>query len=404
MCCHVARKYVSGRTRCLVCGNDFQMNRLHKTVVCPHCKSKLKVTDDKKQKYEDMEYYTHFESIKDDIQTVRIFQVFIYQHTIRKPTYNFMEVARFWFSERGFAIESRKLKPFELCYFDVFRSDEPIALSSLKWNIDRIIELIKQRNQPINMSDVCKSIRMRLPDTSLISKIGWRKLFPDIFIPGVETLLKMGMKGEILYEELGAAFIKKNWPSIKIALRHGFAFDDPSLWMDTIELMKKFKMDIRNPQLIATPRFREIHDNLDKRIKRTEAERRRLEEIQKQEERIRQAKQWENEYVRMKEKYFNLSFYGKEHDILIQPLKSVEEFVVHGQKQHICVATMEYYKKKDSLILSATHDDLILATIEVSLKDYKIIQCRGRHNKVPEYNDYIQEIIMRNMNKIRACA
>ena len=355
MCCHVARKYVSGRTRCLVCGNDFQMNRLHKTVVCPHCKSKLKVTDDKKQKYEDMEYYTHFESIKDDIQTVRIFQVFIYQHTIRKPTYNFMEVARFWFSERGFAIESRKLKPFELCYFDVFRSDEPIALSSLKWNIDRIIELIKQRNQPINMSDVCKSIRMRLPDTSLISKIGWRKLFPDIFIPGVETLLKMGMKGEILYEELGAAFIKKNWPSIKIALRHGFAFDDPSLWMDTIELMKKFKMDIRNPQLIATPRFREIHDNLDKRIKRTEAER-------------------------------------------------IFLFVVHGQKQHICVATMEYYKKKDSLILSATHDDLILATIEVSLKDYKIIQCRGRHNKVPEYNDYIQEIIMRNMNKIRACA
>lgn len=63
----------------------------------------------------------------------------------------------------------------------------------------------------------------------------------------------------------------------------------------------------------------------------------------------------------------------------------------------------EYYKKKDSLILSAKVDGVRKETIEVSLKTFSVVQSRAAFNKNSEYHNRIVELVNRNMNVIRRC-
>ena len=400
VCWHIARRYANGRTRCLVCGNDFNLAKPCKKATCPHCRTKVEVTDSKRQIYDSMEYYTRFESFGEDTQIVRMYQIHMRQRTSEKPSFLASEVLRFWFSPKGFAVEGKPLKPFQ-CYYDVFRHEAPVQLRSFTQNISYIVA---KDSQCLDDADICKAIKMRLPEDLLQKTWRWYQLFHDVYIPEVETLLKTGERGMAVYDKLDLKFIHENWPSIKIALRHGFEFLDPTLWADTINLMKQFKMDVRNPQLIATNRYREIHDTLHRRIERAKEKERRQAEIRQKKRELALEKEWEEKYILMKKKYFDLSFVDVENNIKIEPLKSVDEFKRQGEDQHICVATAHYYRRENSLILSATKNKHILATIEVNLKDYTILQCRGKHNQVPRFHKEIMNLVLQNMDKIHACA
>ena len=60
-----------------------------------------------------------------------------------------------------------------------------------------------------------------------------------------------------------------------------------------------------------------------------------------------------------------------------------------------------YHKRKDSLILSATIDGKRIETIEVSLKTFEVVQCRGVCNENSEYHDRIIALVNKNANLIR---
>ena len=68
---------------------------------------------------------------------------------------------------------------------------------------------------------------------------------------------------------------------------------------------------------------------------------------------------------------------------------------------HHCVWSNEYYLKKDSLILSATIDGKRIETVEVSLKTFEVVQCRGLCNENTEYHDRIIALVNKNANLIR---
>ena len=71
---------------------------------------------------------------------------------------------------------------------------------------------------------------------------------------------------------------------------------------------------------------------------------------------------------------------------------------------HHCVATNGYYKRRDSLILSAKDKDgNRLETIEVSLKTMMVVQCFGKFNKTTEWHNDILDVMNKNMNKIAEC-
>ncbi|WP_303032553.1 PcfJ domain-containing protein, partial [uncultured Duncaniella sp.] len=59
-----------------------------------------------------------------------------------------------------------------------------------------------------------------------------------------------------------------------------------------------------------------------------------------------------------------------------------------------------YYLKENSLVFTAKIKGQTIATIEISLSDYSIIQCRAFANKVCKYQDRIAKIISDNTKMI----
>lgn len=53
------------------------------------------------------------------------------------------------------------------------------------------------------------------------------------------------------------------------------------------------------------------------------------------------------------------------------------------------------------MILVAYRNGEILETIEISLKDYRILQSRGRNNKETKEQDKIISIVNENIDKIK---
>ena len=88
-------------------------------------------------------------------------------------------------------------------------------------------------------------------------------------------------------------------------------------------------------------------------------------------------------------------------EITVHTLNSVAEYYEEGKRQHICVGSSEYYLKKDSLVFIAKIGNKTIATIEISLKDFSILQCRAFANGVCKYTDRISEIIKANTKLIR---
>ena len=73
--------------------------------------------------------------------------------------------------------------------------------------------------------------------------------------------------------------------------------------------------------------------------------------------------------------------------------------ILEGKAMHHCVGG--YYDKEDSLILSASIDEQKIETVEVSLSQLQVIQCRGACNKNTRFHDQIVELVRQNMKLIQ---
>ena len=88
-------------------------------------------------------------------------------------------------------------------------------------------------------------------------------------------------------------------------------------------------------------------------------------------------------------------------EISVKVLASIDEYYNEDKVQNICVFGSEYYKKADTLILSARIDDEIIETVEVDLRTLKVVQCHGKHNQDTEYHDRIINLVNNNADQIR---
>jgi hypothetical protein len=103
----------------------------------------------------------------------------------------------------------------------------------------------------------------------------------------------------------------------------------------------------------------------------------------------------EKNYRREKRKFFKLRF--KKDNITIKPLQSVKEFLFESDELRHCAFSNEYFSKKNSLVMSARINNRPVETIEISLKDYSIMQSRGKGNKATDFHDDIINIVNDNI-------
>lgn len=248
------------------------------------------------------------------------------------------------------------------------------------------------------------------------SQIDAPTLLGDIFgNPYLESLYKAGETKKLKYLLDYVSSINKFWPSIRVALRHGYEPDHWPSYFEHLRALKYLHYDMRSPRYVAPPDFGQLHDLIMRqyRNKVERAQQRRNEAMAlryaiEEEERARQMEQMAKEnaetFAKRIAKFADLKI--EDDDIVITPLMTIEAFKDEGAAMHHCVFTGSYYKKPESLILSArtrTENERV-ETIEVSLRDWTILQSRGIYNDFTDRHDEILGLVTQNMGTIQELA
>ena len=110
-------------------------------------------------------------------------------------------------------------------------------------------------------------------------------------------------------------------------------------------------------------------------------------------------KGWTFKPIDAKSRFFNLSF--ADGNIMVRVLESLSDFYKEGKLLHHCVFSNAYYKREDSLIMSATVDGRRMETVEFSLSRMEVCQCRGKSNQLSAYHDRILNLVRDNIPLIR---
>jgi uncharacterized protein YlzI (FlbEa/FlbD family) len=176
-------------------------------------------------------------------------------------------------------------------------------------------------------------------------------------------------------------------------MRNAYIVKDASMWFDYIELLVDFGKDINNAKYVCPENLKAVHDKLVRK-------KREIERKQEIEEMRKEIAAYEKKYAKNKGRFLDLIF--KDGNLIVKPLESVEEFMIEGDELNHCVFANKYYEKADCLVLSAMIKDKRIETVELSLKDMKILQSRGMNNIASEYHDRIINLVQSNIKKIAA--
>lgn len=238
-------------------------------------------------------------------------------------------------------------------------------------------------------------------------------LIGNIFgIPHFEALLKAGKKDELDNKLRYAREYAKFWPSIRVALRHGF---DPFFkllntndYFDYLSMLRYLGKDMRSPHYVAPKDWDDMHRRITKEAEKRRQKgietRRRNEAIRaaiEEEERRKMEKRGKRSFAQRIKKFSELII--SDDRLRIAPLMSVQEFIDEGAAMHHCVFANSYYSKPNSLILSARDSaGNRIETIEVDLQKFIVLQSRGVHNSLTPQHDRIVNLVNENMGKIQS--
>lgn len=183
--------------------------------------------------------------------------------------------------------------------------------------------------------------------------------------------------------------------AIKIALRHGYKIADGRMWLDMIGLLLRAHKDIRNPKFVCPTNLKQGHDKALDWYNKYEEKQRKIRDRKKLLEDEKAAKRYEA----ARSRFAGLKL--TDGIIVVRVLPTVKDIMQEGKAMHHCVFAAGYYKRLDSLLLTAKVNGERAETIEVDLKRYQLVQSRGVCNQNSEYHDEIVNLVNKNMNVIR---
>lgn len=207
----------------------------------------------------------------------------------------------------------------------------------------------------------------------------------------IETLLKVRQLALLRYFCYnGERLTDTIWSAIRIALRHGYHWDDKqeiSDWLDMIKDLEFLGLDTRNPHYICPENLSEahLHWTAKANLKRF---------LDEEKERIAA---YEPQFREQRERFFDMILQCDNLTIKVIPTA----MGIAEEGAHMCHCVGGYYDRPDSLILSAKIDEKRVETVEVNLKNYNVVQSRGVQNKETPYHQQIVELVEKNMKEIK---
>lgn len=204
--------------------------------------------------------------------------------------------------------------------------------------------------------------------------------------PFVEWLVKRGHSNWLDGARL--VDLKAFRRELELCDKHGYEIADINMWIDTVSKLRAMGRDTLNAKWSRFPDLAAAHDKV---MAQAEARRRREERARQREEmmeEIEEARKHAMEYAGWFGKFGGLLL--SDGTVTAVAITDVDTLIEEGETMHHCAAT--YYDKPDSLIFSILDADCNhIATVEWSLSEGRILQCRGKYNSVPDcYDDIVQ--------------
>lgn len=326
-----------------------------------------------------------------DWQVCRFFQ-------IRKVKQNFhiIEPVRLWFNEKV----HMELEAMSRCWCsghaDSWNTNSELSLKEVpSWHKDYTQIL------PISASKVTSML-------PILKRNGLKRSFHNMQPRDViEGLLKNNIF-ETLWKckqfPLLRAFAY-NWnrdyndvskmAAVKIVLRHNYHIKDGRMWVDMVNMLERAHKDFRNPKFVCPISLEAGHDKAMDLCNKYEEKQRKIKEQKELLEDQKAVKAYE-----VARKCF-IGMVISDGTVVIQVLPTVKDVEQEGKAMHHCIFTNKYYKRLDSLLLTAKVNDERVETIEVDLKRYQLVQSRGVCNQNSKYHNEIVSLVNKNMNIIR---
>ena len=380
---HYGYRLKSGMCTCMKCGHEWLETR-NGMCLCPECGTQIEIKDTKERVIRDKSYFNVITTME-GYQVIRMFLMIVEMRKGMKAKPAYLEIGQYFIDSKGG--KTVVAIPRTLGYYvDTFAFGAPL-------------EIRNDRDAYMYVADQWVYPRIKVTDT--IKRNGFKgschhihpvTLFQQLLSnPKAETLIKSNDIELLRYLCHNSEEVDKYWNTIKIAKRNGYKVTDTKTWFDYIKMLERMDRDLNSPSLIAPKDLKHAHDEYVEKVNRQRAK-------EQREANRKKAEADQAEFEKLKGRFIGLTM--TDGTIILHTLDSVAEYYDEGTRQHICVGSSGYYLKPETLVFTATMEGKTIATVEISLKDYSIIQCRAFANQVCEYAEQIADIINANKKMI----
>lgn len=381
---HFGYRLKTRKTVCMDCGHEWIEER-NGIVRCPHCGAILEIKDTKERVLKDKSYFNVI-TTKEEYQIVRCYMMLVEMRKGIKARPAFLEVCQYWIAPDGTKTVVGLQRSLGGYYIDTFIFGSPLEIRRDNEAFQRISdEWVYPR---IKVTDILRRNGFK----STCHAINPVDLFHQLLTnPQAETLMKEGEIQLLRHLIRYPKEVSKYWNSIKVARRNGYEFDNVPMWFDYVKMLETMGKDLNSPKLVAPQDLKAAHDEYVDKVNR---QRRKKQQEKERQEAIKDKEQFEQ----MKSRFFGLTM--TDGSIRLHTLDSIEEYFEVGTRNHICCGSSKYYLKPQSLVMVAYIGNEQVATVEISLTNYSVLQCRAFANGVCEYTEQIASIIANNTNLI----
>lgn len=393
---HNAIVLKSGKITCLDCGHSYQHNfkEVYQAQIsethCPKCKRKWdNVKHTKKRTFNDYKFMMVIDRVG-DVQVLRHFKFSVYYSLgKRRKIYSF-EVGRIFIYPDG--------------------KHEVIGYSKVSYYYDQWGQkFCLKKPKTADQYYMALTVYPKIKIAPTIKRNGFKGalfgfrpffVFKHILTSNIaETFWKTKNHAWFLY--YGENHDDKNdlniyWSAMKLCIKHGYTVhkDQMSTYFDYLKLCLEFGKDISNVKYACPIDLNKRHDVLVEK-KRKIIIKEKLNSLKKT------IKEDSIVYDERIKKFIDLEFKSK--NLIVRPVKDVQEMLFCGEVLRHCLFTNEYHRKENSLILVALEGNTVLETAEIKLNynNPYLDQCRGFGNKASVRHSEIVSIIESNMHQIK---
>ncbi len=380
---HYGYRLKSGMCTCMKCGHEWLETR-NGMCLCPECGTQIEIKDTKERVIRDKSYFNVITTME-GYQVIRMFLMMVEMRKGMKAKPAYLEIGSYWIDSKGGKTVVGLQRTLGY-YIDSFAFGSPLEI---RCDNDAFNHIADQWVYPrIKVTDTIKRNGFKGSCHHIHPVTLFQQLLSN---PKAETLMKSNDIELLRYLCNNTNEVDKYWNTIKIAKRNGYKVTDAKTWFDYIKMLERMGRDLNSPSLIAPKDLKHAHNEYVEKVNRQ----RRKEQREKERQ---QAIEDKAKFEELKSRYFGMAM--TDGEIEIHSIDSVDDYYEIGERNHICCGSAKYFLKESTLTLTAYIGNKQIATIEISLDDFHIIQCRAFANGICEYTKQIEDIINANKKMI----